>query len=105
MKIFQNIFMLTILCCLLGLAASHKASKLFKFDENKDYAFLSKFSVGEGHKAQFHFKAGFSKELTGDEVSKEFVLHFAYITDDHWDYFLDGKWLSSVFTLDFHNFS
>ena len=68
-----------------------KASKLFKFKNGEDYVYLTKFSVGEQHRGQFNFKAGFSSALEGDDINRDFTLHYVVVKDDNWDRFLDAR--------------
>ena len=76
------VLMLMICCCM-----SMKASKLFKFPKDKQYVYLAKFSLGEGNKAQFDFRAGFSSALEGDDINRSFTFHYVIVNDNHWPEF------------------
>jgi hypothetical protein len=68
-----------------------KASKLFKFPKGEQYVYLTKFSVGEGHKGQFNVRAGFSSPLEGDENRRSFTFHYAIVDDNKWERFMQAK--------------
>ena len=76
-----------VLLTLINSCIGMKASKLFKFPKEAQYVYLAKFSLGEGNKAQFNFRAGFSSALEGDDINRMFTLHYVVVNDYHWPEF------------------
>lgn len=78
-----------LLLLLISTSLALKAAKLFKFTQGQDYVYLSKFSVGEGHRGQFNFRAGLSARLEGDESGRLFTFFYVIVTDDKWTRFME----------------
>lgn len=91
MKCSLTLALLVLLAVLVADVQAMKASKLFKFPKSEQYVYLTKFSVGEGHKGQFNFRAGFSSPLEGDEFSRLFTFHYIVVNDEKWEQFMNTE--------------